>query len=597
METAFVLDIKLQLWPQTLLYKFFYAVAYWVNYNIYFCKAAFFILGLVFSHKVVENTMESSLMDYLTDLGKSVPEAAVIVNTQEGLSLICALIIAHFADTCIGRFDVVLYATSSYFFGLLILCLASWFAYRPNTLGPSIKAPIIVIMVLLAVGKASKNPPLKAFLSDQLVEHKTFVYKDDSQVAARVKVWWFLASVLGSFASVIISGSYPEQIGMHIGSSEQMIFIIPALAMGVSYFIFWSGIGFYYRENPTGSPLTIVYRVFKASVLKLHQRYPNDPNDYYDNHSDQLVLFPDIRILRWLDKAAILESSPLLEEQVQGGRLCSVRDVKRVKQLLTSIPLWTTLLGFGLVLATGSTFFVKQSDNLDEVVPINAFFLIQDLVSYAAPYLYNKSIAKWWHKPMQQAMLVRIGVGMAFSILCCLSAWQYELHRLNLIHIYGKDTALPMSILWLAPQYICLGVVEGLVNDVIMFNYQDTDEWMEHYESPFKDCGLGFGKVLSAVLVSMFRGCWFNDTISTSHLDRYFLLLACLSSLNLCFYGYVACKYTCSEAPPDPDKNCMNLGLGPVTGSKVPLFEQSLSFPASSAAASRVVPLGSQTLT
>ncbi|CAK7344167.1 unnamed protein product [Dovyalis caffra] len=430
--------------------------------------------------------MESSLMAYLTDLGKLVLEAAAIVNIQEGLSLICALIIAHMADTCIGRFEVVLYGIASYF----------------------------------------------------------FVYKDDCKAAARVKVWWFLASVLGAFASVIISGSY----------SEQMIFIIPALAMGVNYFIFWSGIRFYYFENPTGSPLTIVYRVFKASIMKLH--------------------------LRWLDKVAILESSPLLEEQVQGGRLCSARDVKRVKQLFTLIPMWTTLLGFGLVLATGSTFFVKQSENLDEVVPINAFFLIQDLVSYTGLYLYNKSIAKWWHKPMQQAMLVRIGVGMAFSIL---------------LHICGKDTALPMSILWLAPQYICLGVVEGLMNDVSMFKYQDTDEWMEHYDSPFKDCGHGFGKVLTAVLISMFRGFWFNDTINTCHLDRYFLLLACLSSLNLCFYGCVAYKYACSEPPPDPDKNCMNLELGLVTDSKVPWFEQSLSFPRSRAAASRVVPIRSRT--
>ncbi|CAK7344175.1 unnamed protein product [Dovyalis caffra] len=179
----------------------------------------------------------------------------------------------------------------------MLLCRTNWFA---NTLAPNTNVPIIVIMVLVAMGTASKNPPLKAFLSHQLVEHKTYVYKDDCQAAAGVKHkrWELIISSFG---------------------------------------------------------LASAFTTLKTQLEAL--------------------------LPLWLDKAAILDSSLLLEEQVQGGRLCSARDVKRVKQLFTLIPLWTTLLGFGLVLATGSTFFVKQSDKLDEVVPINAFFLVQDPVT------------------------------------------------------------------------------------------------------------------------------------------------------------------------------------------------------------------------
>lgn len=83
-----------------------------------------------------------------------------------------------------------------------------------------------------------------------------------------------------------------------------------------------------------------------------------------------------------------------------------------------------------------------------------------------------------------------------------------------------------------------------------------TDESMKLYESLFRNCVFGVGKLPNALLVSLFKGSWFHDTINTSNLDNYFPLLDCLSSLKLCFYGY---KDACSVARPDPEKNRMDL--------------------------------------
>lgn len=46
-----------------------------------------------------------------------------------------------------------------------------------------------------------------------------------------------------------------------------------------------------------------------------------------------------------------------------------------------------------------------------------------------------------------------------------------------------------------------------------------TDESKKLYESLFKNCVLGVGKLPNALLVSLFKGSWFHDTINTSNLD------------------------------------------------------------------------------
>jgi len=98
--------------------------------------------------------------------------------------------------------------------------------------------------------------------------------------------------------------------------------------------------------------------------------------------------------------------------------------------------------------------------------------------------------------------------------------------------------------------------MEGLVSDgSSMFFLISTPMNRWNSMNRCSEIVFGVGKLPNALLVSLFKGSWFHDTINTSNLDNYFPLFDCLSSLKLCFYGY---KDACSVARPDPEKNRMD---------------------------------------
>jgi len=160
------------------------------------------------------------------------------------------------------------------------------------------------MMVLATVGKASQDPCLKAFLRDQLVEHKPNLNADKDQAdevpskpdisidydksEVRRKFWRRIASTVGTVSSVIMAGV----------SDQRMITVISFSVMALACLTFALGKSFYYPDKPTGSPLIVIYRVLKAAFVKRHLQHAREPNDYYMNDSGGLLLLPDVRIIR-----------------------------------------------------------------------------------------------------------------------------------------------------------------------------------------------------------------------------------------------------------------------------------------------------------
>ncbi|KAI9379820.1 hypothetical protein POPTR_017G145532v4 [Populus trichocarpa] len=424
---------------------------------------------------------------------------------------------------------------------------------------------------------------LSPLTNNQLVKHKPNLNADNDQAdevpskldiridykkaEVRRKFWWRIASTVDTVSSVIMAG---------VSDQRKMTSAFSFSVMALACLTFALGKSFYYADKPTGSPLIVIYRVLKAAFVKRHLQHAREPNDYYMNDSGGLLLLPDIRIIRLLDKAALLETSKSLsaEEQEQNGRLLPVRDVQRVKQLLALLPMWTALPIHGLVLATGSTFFVVQSESLysDPVLSINVLFLLQGFVTVIVPYVHDFLVSGWIKKlPMHHVRpiwiqkllkhrvgLVRIAIGIACSIICCMVSMLVETRRLNLIKTRGDAEPFPMSTVWLVPQFFLIGLVEGLVADGLADFYNvHVDESLEHYESPFNESAIGVGKFLSAALVLTLSGSWFHDTLNTSHLDKYYMLLGILSSVNLCFYLLVMYAYAWKalqvNGSPDPE--------------------------------------------
>jgi len=73
-------------------------------------------LGLISSHRFVNNAVVFLWMDYLIDLGKPLPLAAIALNVQEGLYVICTFLSASIADAYTGPYKAIVFSTASYAF-------------------------------------------------------------------------------------------------------------------------------------------------------------------------------------------------------------------------------------------------------------------------------------------------------------------------------------------------------------------------------------------------------------------------------------------------------------------------------------------------
>ncbi|KAK9286273.1 hypothetical protein L1049_014662 [Liquidambar formosana] len=111
------------------------------------------------------------------------------------------------------------------------------------------------------------------------------------------------------------------------------------------------------------------------------------------------------------------------------------------------------------------------------------------------------------------------------------------------------DEPISMSVFWLVPQFFLIGLMEGLAEDGLDDFFSDqVTESMARYGPPINECALGIGKFLNVLCVFVFRS-WFSQTIDSSHLDKYYTMLAALSLGNLCFYCIVStCIFAQNEA-------------------------------------------------
>ncbi|KAH9681353.1 protein NRT1/ PTR FAMILY 5.6 [Citrus sinensis] len=254
-------------------------------------------------------------------------------------------------------------------------------------------------IILLAVGEVGAAPLLGPFPADQLREHgeggRTENSNDD-QVMAQKRVWWRFPWCCGAAAAF-----YANNI-----KTWKKTFMFTLLFMGGSLILLLLGIPFYHsRQIPPIDRFAII-RVVKTSLKKKHLNYPLSPELFFSNDEGNVLhLSPRIKLLRWIDKEAIIETSSTSKEQEEAGTLCTVAQIRESKSLLKLLPLWSSFIVFGL----------------------------------------------------RQAQVLRTFIGMVMTTVCCVMAWQVEARRLEKLKQLEN-----MSMFWLVPQFCLLGLMEGL---------------------------------------------------------------------------------------------------------------------------------------
>ncbi|XP_022850455.1 protein NRT1/ PTR FAMILY 5.6-like isoform X2 [Olea europaea var. sylvestris] len=487
------------------------------RYYVVFSKEALFILGLIFVHSFVEKALLDILITHLQGVW-GIHKSAQAVNLQEGTAAVLQILFAFALDAYLGRFKM----------GLVLFWNADWHSdIRTFYIG----------LVLITLAKAAKEVSLKAFLDDQfMAKDIPTTEKEKERQHSRSNVWWRSASILGSIAAIFVP------------SSLKLLSMISAIAMMIAYLWLWLGAKFYECNRPTGSAISDVLFVIRTAVRKSDLPYATTPEQLFQNYKGVTRIEPCISWLMWLDKAPIM-----IEEVNRPDKNCTVAQVKEVKFLLALIPMWTTFLTYSLVDATGSTFFFVQVSNIDDKFPVTVFVILVTVTISAIDYLCDFLFQKIGNEMNGQLIRRgRIGVGMAFSVICCIFAWKNAVHWLYLVKIYTKPS-LHINIFSLTPQFIFLGIMKGFSEGGLQsFFCSQVSESLKNYGPPFGECVIGIGKFLSMFCILIF-GRWFGKYINFSRLDNYYALLTLLSFVNLLIYCLVAYWYGDVRFSPEVD--------------------------------------------
>lgn len=243
------------------------------------------------------------------------------------------------------------------------------------------------------------------------------------------------------------------------------------------------------------------------------------------------------------------------------------------KAVLRLLPIWTMLLMFAVIFQQPATFFTKQGKTMKRSIGSNfkippatlqsaiTVSIILLMPFYDAMFIPLTRLITRNDKGI--SVMQRMGIGMVLSIIAMVIAAVVETKRLEISQkmevLEPQSETVPLSIFWLLPQYILLGISDIFtVVGMQEFFYGEVPVRMRTMGIALYTSVFGVGSFLSALLISLIeiftrmrgRQSWFCDDMRESRLDKYYWLLALLSAVSALIY-VILCK--CYKSRSDLD--------------------------------------------
>ncbi|KAJ3676484.1 hypothetical protein LUZ60_003896 [Juncus effusus] len=527
-------------------------------------KACSFLVGYESFERMAFYGVAANLVVYLTtQLHEETVSSVRNVSNWSGSVWMTPIIGAYIADTYLGRFWTFTISSLIYVLGMVLLTASVTFKpFRPkcainkDALCPTSRAEVsffYISLYIMAVGAGGTKPNISTFGADQFDDFDPYERKLKSSFFN----WWMFSSFTGGLIASLVLVYVQENVGWGLGYG------IPTLGLMLSLILFYVGVPFYrHKVKKKESPMREIWRVIKTAFLNRHETVVDGPDSkgFYEletqyyltsakrqlNHSDSF---------KFLDKAALKEStSP-----------CTVTQVEATKLFIGMLLVWLTTLVPTTIFAQVNTLFVKQGTTLDRSVghgieipaaSLGSFITISMLLCVP---LYDKFFVPLMRRqtgnPRGITLLQRLGIGFASIVVVMIVAYFVERKRMLIIQRHGIESAkeiVPMSIFWLLPQYILLGVGDVFTAiGLLEFFYDQSPEGMQSLGTTFFTSGIGVGNFFNSLLVTLVDKItrrnggksWIGNNLNDSHLDYYYAFLIVLAVINLGGFVWVAKKY------------------------------------------------------
>ncbi|CAN7053059.1 unnamed protein product [Brassica rapa subsp. trilocularis] len=518
--------------------------------------AAWFIIGVEVAERFAYYGIASNLISYLTGpLGQSTAVAAANVNAWSGISSLLPVLGAFVADAFLGRYRTIIIASLVYVLGMALLTLSALLVPISENKEVVSASPSFLLNVLfffslylVAIGQSGHKPCVQAFGADQFDEKDTQEKRDRSSFFN----WWYLSMSAGICLAIVVVVYIQEAVGWALG------FGIPCVFMVISLVLFVVGRRSYRysksRQEKETNPFTRIGRVFFRAFK--NRRLSQVQTELEANPSQGSP-----EKLRCLSKALLAPHASTEEDNV-----CSVSDVEDATALVRLIPVWVTTLGYALPYAQYMTFFTKQGATLERTIfpgvkiPSASLQVLIGIAIVLFVPIYDRVLVPFARSITKDlcgiTTLKRIGSGMVLATLTMVVAALVESKRIQTAKEYGlidqPGTTVPMSIWWLVPQYLMLGLADVLtLVGMQEFFYSQVPPELRSIGLALYLSALGVGSLLSSLLVSVIDlvtggdagNSWFNSNLNRAHLDYFYWLLAVISAVGFSVFLFVSKSY------------------------------------------------------
>lgn len=157
----------------------------------------------------------------------------------------------------------------------------------------------------------------------------------------------------------------------------------------------------------------------------------------------------------------------------------------------------------------------------------------------------------------------RIGIGfVAITVASCIAA-VIERKRLNIVVANGLEeagTGVPMSVLWLTPQFLVIGITDATAfAGLLEFFNGEASRGMKSLGTAIFWCMLGLASLMGTFLINIVNrvsrhggegtGWVEGATLNQSRLDQFYWLLFAFGGVVFLIYLYCARRYVYRRDP------------------------------------------------